>query len=71
MAALIPVGVPIGVTFTPGLGSQALGGVLIGSIVCGRRVAISMTEGGAAWDNAKKRLKLVNIVALLRIPFLT
>ena len=71
MAALIPVGVPIGVAFTPGLGSQALGGVLIGSIVCGRRVAISMTEGGAAWDNAKKRLKLVNIVALLRIPFLT
>jgi K(+)-stimulated pyrophosphate-energized sodium pump len=107
--ALIPVVVPVALVLIPGLNSaQAVGGLLIGSIVSGVCMALSMTTGGAAWDNAKKfiemgqhggkgseahkaavtgdtvgdpykdtagpainpMLKLLNIVALLLIPFM-
>ncbi len=55
LPALIPVVVPILVGVL--LGRQALGGVLIGSIITGLFQAIAMTSGGGAWDNAKKYIE--------------
>ncbi|MBX9742750.1 MAG: sodium-translocating pyrophosphatase [Chthoniobacterales bacterium] len=55
--ALLPIATVLAVGFIPWLGAVALGGVLVGTIITGLFLAISMTSSGGAWDNAKKYIE--------------
>jgi len=61
LPSILPVIIPLVIAFIPGLGKEALGGILIGSILVGLFLAIAMTSGGATWDNAKKYIEDGNL----------
>ncbi len=60
LPGLLAVGVPLLVGLLPGLGKQALGGLLAGALASGVTMAIFMANAGGAWDNAKKYIEAGN-----------